>query len=151
MQPRARRSSNPAVALGHRSGLEDRLAETLDGTGYLYEYETVCIPYVKRPATYTPDFFLLNNGILIESKGYFLAEDRTKHILVQAQHPHLDIRFVFARAKNPISPGSRTTYSGWCDKHKFLWADSNIPVEWLAEPRLEARWTAAMALRKTPK
>ena len=106
---------------------------------------------MKRPATYRPDFLLLQNGILIESKGYFLAEDRTKHLLVKEQHPNLDIRFVFARAKNPISPGSRTTYAAWCDKHGFRWANENIPEEWINEPVDAARFQAANALRKAAK
>ena len=58
--------------------------------------------------TYTPDFEL-PNGIIIESKGRFVAADRKKHLLVQKQHPELDIRFVFSNSKAKISKGSKTT------------------------------------------
>ena len=47
---------------------------------------------------YIPDF-VLDNGIIIETKGLFTSEDRRKHIEVQKQHPELDIRFVFTNEK----------------------------------------------------
>ena len=43
---------------------------------------------------YKPDF-VLNNGIIIEAKGWFKARDRVKHLLIQEQYPELDIRFCF--------------------------------------------------------
>lgn len=116
-----------------------------------FEYESVVIPYVKRPATYRPDFLLLTNGILIESKGYFLAEDRSKHLLVQAQHPALDIRFVFSRARNPLRKGSRTTYAAWAEKHGFRWAEGDIPLNWINEPPEPVRLAAVKALIKDTK
>lgn len=45
---------------------------------------------------------MLDNGILIEIKGYFTATDRKKHLLVKEQNPELDIRFVFGNSKNRI-------------------------------------------------
>lgn len=87
-----------------------------------------------RNRTYTPDF-LLPNGIIIETKGRFLPEDRRKHLEVRKQHPELDIRFVFSRASAPINKGSKTTYAMWCEKHGFLWADKQIPDDWLYEEK----------------
>ncbi len=109
------------------------------------------MPYVKRPATYTVDFHLQANGILVETKGWFLPEDRTKHILVKDQHPALDIRFVFARATAPLRKGSRTTYAAWCDKHGFKWAQTSIPREWIEEAPNKARMAAAKRFLKGPK
>lgn len=106
---------------------------------------------MKRPATYRPDFLLLANGILIESKGYFLAEDRTKHLLVKEQHPSLDIRFVFSRARNPLRKGSRTTYAAWAEKHGFRWAEGDIPLDWINERPEAARMAAVKALAKDTK
>ena len=83
--------------------------------------------------TYTPDF-QLPNGIIIETKGRFVASDRKKHLLVKKQHPELDIRFIFQNAKGRINKGSKTTYADWCVKNGFLYADKEIPYEWFKEP-----------------
>jgi hypothetical protein len=56
-----------------------------------------------------------------------------KHLLVKAQHPDLDIRFVFSRSAAPLYKGSPTTYAMWCNKHGFVFADKLIPVAWLRE------------------
>lgn len=96
------------------------------------EYEKFLIRY-EKPATshrYTPDF-KLPNGIIIESKGRFVAADRKKHLLVKEQHPQIDIRFVFTRSASPITKGSKTTYADWCRKHGFQFADKRIPEDWL--------------------
>jgi hypothetical protein len=121
-----------AKAKGYRSGLEVGLAEALTHVGINGEYEQHKIKYIK-PATnhtYTPDF-RLPNGIFIETKGRFVAEDRKKHILIKDQHPELDIRFVFQNSKNKIRKGSNTTYADWCEKHGFQYADKTIPETWL--------------------
>lgn len=152
MRPRkAPRTSDPAVDLGFRSGLEERLAEELRLQGVPFSFEEVVVPYVKRPATYRPDFLLLHNDILIESKGYFLAEDRSKHVLVKDQHPGLDIRFVFSRANSPLRKGSRTTYAMWAEKNGFQWAQGSIPKAWIAEPANATRRRALEALERTRK
>lgn len=97
------------------------------------EYEKVKVKYrIERDATYTPDF-RLPNGIIVETKGRFLASDRTKHLLVKAQHPDLDIRFLFQRAHTRLSKTSQTTYADWCDKHGFKWADKRVPDAWIKE------------------
>jgi len=87
----------------------------------------------ERKATYTPDF-ILDNGIVIESKGLFTSDDRKKHRLVQSQYPDLDLRFVFSNPNQKISKGSKTTYAMWCEKNGFKYAKSLIPKEWLSEP-----------------
>jgi hypothetical protein len=119
---------------GFRSGLEESIAENLTSKGVGFSFEELVIPYVKpeKPAKYTPDF-VLENGIIIESKGRFLTEDRQKHLLVQKQHPEFDIRFVFSNSKTKISKRSKTTYADWCVKHGFQYADKTIPDAWLKE------------------
>jgi Phage endonuclease I len=119
---------------GFRSGLEERIAEELTSKGVGFSFEELVIPYVKpeKPAKYTPDF-VLENGIIIESKGRFLTEDRQKHLLVQKQWPALDIRFVFSNSKTKISKRSKTTYADWCEKNGFQYADKEIPDAWLKE------------------
>jgi hypothetical protein len=75
----------------------------------------------------------LDNGIFIESKGLFDNEDRRKHQEIRKQHPELDIRLVFSNAQAKLYKGSKTRYSGWCEKHGFKWAHRVIPLEWLTE------------------
>lgn len=119
---------------GFRSGLEETIAEQLTSKGVGFSFEELVIPYVKpeKPAKYTPDF-VLANGIIIESKGRFLTEDRQKHLLVKKQHPEYDIRFVFSNSRTKISKRSKTTYADWCEKNGFLYADKEIPDAWLKE------------------
>lgn len=132
---KTRTSKSRAIAQGYRSGLEGRVAAQIrEVTGQEPEFESFKIEYSKpaRRSKYTPDF-VLPNGIIIETKGVFDAADREKHLLIREQHPNLDIRFVFTRAKAPIYRGSKTTVAAWCDKHGFVWAEKLIPLEWFRE------------------
>ena len=100
-----------------------------------YTYEKLKLKYI-RPASehiYTPDF-VLANGIIVETKGRFLAPDRMKHIMVKKHNPELDIRFVFSNSNARISKASKTTYAMWCRKNNYLFSDKTIPKEWLDEP-----------------
>jgi len=126
--------SNPGVVHGYRSGLEDKVAKQLEDLGIEVRFESFKIEYEvpARKAKYTPDF-LLPNGLIIETKGRFLTADRQKHILVKAQRPELDIRFVFSNSRARISKTSKTTYADWCEKHGFKFADKVIPLSWIKE------------------
>ena len=115
----------------YRSGFEQTLANQLQRSGVAFEYETIKLKY-QKVATYTPDF-ILPNGIIIEAKGLWTVEDRTKHLLVREQHPHLDIRLVFMNAYNKIRKGSNTTYARWCEKKNILYANKQIPKQWLLQ------------------
>ena len=95
-----RRKSQRTSNNRYRSGFESKLANQLQRSGVDFEYETLKIEY-RKVSTYTPDF-ILPNGIIIEAKGVWTVEDRTKHLLVREQHPHLDIRMVFMNAANKI-------------------------------------------------
>lgn len=120
---------------GYRSGLEQKLAAQIESvTGQPAKYEEEVIRYTKpaRKARYTPDF-RLPNGIIIESKGRFITEDRQKHLLIKEQHPDLDIRFVFSNSKTRISKKSDTTYADWCQKNGFQFADKTIPLNWFKD------------------
>lgn len=122
-----------AIKAGYRSGLEETISTQLKVLKVPVKYETEKIKYeVNEVRTYTPDF-ILPNGIIIESKGRFVAADRKKHILVKKQHKDLDIRFVFSNSRAKISKGSKTTYGDWCSKHGFLYSDKLIPIEWIKE------------------
>lgn len=134
---------DPGLKYGFRSGLEEQVADQLKRAGIPVQYEEEKIGYIKpaRSAKYTPDF-VMPNGVIIETKGRFMTDDRQKHLLIKDQFPDLDIRFVFSNSKARISKGSKTTYAMWCQKHDYKFADKLIPQEWLNEPpnlqRLEA-------------
>jgi hypothetical protein len=100
-----------------------------------FDFEALTIKYEKpaRVSKYTPDFRLLRNGIIVETKGRFVTADRQKHLLIKAQHPNLDIRFVFDNPNARISKQSRTTYAMWCEKYGFRYAKKSIPQEWIDE------------------
>tara|TARA_R100000742_G_C4276668_1_gene97912 strand:+ start:1551 stop:1946 length:396 start_codon:yes stop_codon:yes gene_type:complete len=118
----------------YRSGLEKKVGDSLKQQKVKAKYETLKIKYIKpaTPHMYTPDF-ILPNGIIIEVKGLFNSSDRKKHILVKDQHPDLDIRFVFSNSKSKLYKKSKSTYGDWCIKHGFLYADKDIPQEWIKE------------------
>lgn len=122
---------------GFRSGLEVELAAQIAAAGHEVRYEDkACeIPYVEpeKVRRYKPDF-VLDNGIVVEGKGRFDAEDRTKHLRIRDQFPEIDIRFVFTRSAARISKTSSTTLADWCNKHGFQFADRRIPMEWFDEP-----------------
>tara|TARA_R100000231_G_C5327799_1_gene165437 strand:- start:2310 stop:2735 length:426 start_codon:yes stop_codon:yes gene_type:complete len=120
--------------ISFRSGLEVHLADQLNELGVLFEYETLVVRYTRPSKThrYTPDF-ILPNGIIIEAKGRFLTKDRQKHLLVKAQYPDLDIRFVFSNPNARISKTSKTTYAKWCLTNGFLYAKQDIPKTWIKE------------------
>lgn len=135
-----------------RSGLEENVGGDLTERGVPFRYEEVKLRYTKPVTshTYTPDYILLN-GIVIETKGIFDAADRKKHELIKAQHPGLDIRFVFTRSKSTLTKrvpkthknyATQTTYADWCRKHGFQFADKLIPPEWMAEPNNPERHEA---------
>ena len=121
-----------AIKHGYRSGFEHKVADQLKESKTKFEYEKTVIDYIK-PEThhkYTVDF-TLPNGILVETKGRWVLEDRKKHMLIKQQHPELDIRIVFQNPRGKIRKGSKTTYADYCDKNGIVWAEKEIPTEWL--------------------
>ncbi len=117
-----------------RSGLEDITALHIKSRGAKVLYETSKIKYTipQSDHIYTPDF-ILPNGIIVETKGRFMIEDRKKHLLIRAQHPDKDIRFVFTRSATKLYKGAKTTYADWCVKYNFKFADKKIPDSWFNE------------------
>lgn len=143
------------VRAAYRSGLEEKVSAQIAGAGIKAKYEEHSFAFEQpaKPRKYTPDF-ILPNGIVIETKGYFVPEDRNKHAWVKAQHPDLDIRFVFSRSATPLYKGSSSTYASWCEKEGFKYADKLIPQAWLTEPKCSRRLAAiktATAVKATSK
>ena len=130
-----------------RGGFEPVVLGDLDSRGVKYEYEAIKLPYtVVR--TYLPDL-LLDNGVIVEIKGWFKPSDRSKMRAVKKQHPDLDIRFLFQR-DNTLSKKSKTTYTEWCKRHGFPCAVGRIPDDWTTKrkrgkPRSTRRRTRGSA------
>lgn len=114
-----------------RSGLEERIVGELTRARCKFEYESIKLDYILVKK-YTPDI-ILNNGIVVELKGYFRPADRAKFLAVIKQNPDKDIRIVFEDHEKTISKRSKTTYSMWCEKHGIKWAQGNIPKAWIKE------------------
>lgn len=119
---------------GFRSKFEFILDDQLKkmGADFAYEGPSNTIYYVEpaKVKRYVADF-LLSNGIIIEAKGYFDAEDRKKHLLIREQHPELDIRIIFMNSKTKLNKKSPTTYAMWCEKNGIEYADLDVPESWV--------------------
>ena len=76
-----------------KSGLEEKVSDLLCELGVHYEYESVSFSYTIQHL-YTPDF-VLPNGVVLETKGYWRPEDRRKVRQVIAENPDIDLRMVF--------------------------------------------------------
>tara|TARA_R110000796_G_scaffold18654_3_gene56392 strand:+ start:3046 stop:3444 length:399 start_codon:yes stop_codon:yes gene_type:complete len=126
-----RKARQRAIKNGYRSGLEEQISEELRQKGVDFKYETMKIKWVlHKNKTYTPDF-ILPNGVIVESKGRFMVDDRMRHLEIKRQHPDLDIRFVFSNSNAKISKKSKTTLGMWAENNGFMYADKRIPDEWI--------------------
>ena len=133
----------------YRSGLEKEVAAYLRKAQKKVRYEVLKIEWEDlRYRTYTPDF-VLDNGIIIETKGIFDSSDRRKHREIQRQHPELDIRFVFSNANAKLYKGAKSRYCHWCEQHKFQWAHRVIPEGWLLEKGKRMKEQRVIVKRRT--
>lgn len=125
-----------ASKYGFKSGLEGTVGEQILKAEGKLEYETTTFKYIQpaKQRKYTPDF-ILKNGIIIETKGRFLLEDRQKHLYIKEQYPNLDIRFVFSRPKEKLRKNAKTSYADWAIQHGFKFAEKAIPTEWFSETK----------------
>jgi len=113
---------------------EERVIDDLNvrDVPYMYEPEKLAY-YVERH--YVPD--LKVGTMYVELKGYFRQDAQRKMKAVKAQHPELDIRFVFQKADATIQgakkrkDGSKMTCAEWADRNGFVWNEGSIPEEWL--------------------
>ena len=113
---------------------EERVIDDLNvrDVPYMYEPEKLAY-YVERH--YVPDLKL--GTMYVELKGYFRQDAQRKMKAVKAQHPELDIRFVFQNASATVQgakkrkDGSKMTCKEWADRNGFMWAEGTVPEEWL--------------------
>lgn len=147
-RPRHTAVRRKAVKAGYRSGLEQAIATDLKERGIAFEFESKTIEYtlpvrrgrcgkcgsnsVGKGATYKPDFSFPGRSLLVESKGYFTARDRSKLAAVRIQHPGINLRILFA-ANNFCTKLHKQRYVEWAHKHGYVAAiGKKIPAEWLA-------------------
>ena len=119
----------------YRSGLEKRIAELLSSKNIPVQYEPYKVVYTlpERQASYLPDF-ILPNGNILEAKGYFPVDDRSKMLNIIRSRPDLVIKMAFQDANKKIHKTSKTTYGEWCSHHGIPWCFANqIPDHWLKE------------------
>ena len=114
----------------YRSNFENNFATFLELNNVRYDYESEKIHFTPKTRVYTPDFHLLDYDMFVETKGQFVASDRAKHLLIREQHPDIDIRFVFQNTQKKLYKGAKTTYSDWCKKHGFQYAQEELPRSW---------------------
>jgi hypothetical protein len=127
-----------ALKYGYRSGLEKDCASFLRKHKVKFTYEEEKIKWEDfKVRTYTPDF-ILENGIIIETKGRFVTADRRKHKLIKKQYGDTyDIRFLFSNPNAKLSKLSKTTYAQWCKRHGFQYSKGpEVPKEWMEEEKL---------------
>lgn len=123
---RGKRSSRTPT---YRSLLEKRVASLLPND-ISKNYESHNITYTVDHK-YCPDWSITDKRF-IECKGYFRASDRAKHLYIAAQHPEIEVLFVFGDSNNKIHKNSKTTYADWCEKYGFRYTDvkKGIPEDW---------------------
>jgi len=115
---------------GFRSGFEGQVAKQLTANGNQWTYESQSFDLLI-PRSYTPDFFL-DNGVVLEVKGYFDAEDRRLIKLFREQHPDVDLRMVLQKPHQKLTKTGRMTYAGWCERYSVPWCEGSlIPKSWL--------------------
>lgn len=100
----------------YRNGFEARCGAAF-GSGYTYETHKLSYT-VER--TYTPDFVDAANKRIIETKGYFPSEDRSKMLAVKKANPDWTFEICFQNPHKTISKASTTTYEQWATKHGFV-------------------------------
>ena len=115
----------------YKSRFERRFASDLKQRRIVFDYEKHKFSYQPKIKTYTPDFYMPEFDLFVETKGFFNVADRVKHLLIKEQHPDADIRFVFMNPFTKINRKSSTTYPSWCEEHGFQFAEERIPKEWI--------------------
>jgi hypothetical protein len=119
---------------GFHSGLERTIAKKLKNRGVAVKYEERDVEYLVPKALDGFVFqFQLENGILIQTIGRSVQEDRKRLRLIKEQHPELDIRLVFTNANSRLSDGGEVTCAMWADSMGFKWAEVSIPDSWIYE------------------
>jgi len=128
-----------------RSLLEKRFAAWVTNLKIKFLYEPIKIPYTipEQKRNYIPDFVIskkkaltiddLNDTLIIETKGRFVAADRKKMQYIKADNPNLDIRLIFPADEYLTKQGRKNKsgmrYSDWCEKYGFKYYIGTEPPQ----------------------
>ena len=88
---------------------------------------------VRESHIYTPDWYLPEYDLTVESKGIFSGRDRKIQQSMKEEYPDLGIKMLFYQ-DNRLSKLSKTKYSEWCLKQDIDYHVSKegvIPERWL--------------------
>lgn len=100
----------------YKSGLESKFAKQYN---LPYESASSKLKYITSH-TYNPDWVLANN-LYLETKGRWIASDRSKLKSVLEQNPGVEVVMVFQNPSSKLNKNSKTSYSDWCTKHNVKW------------------------------
>jgi hypothetical protein len=112
----------------YKNQLESKVGNLL---GKEFSYESKKFPY-RIPHTYLPDFVNEEKKILVESKGLWSSQDRTKHKAMKAQYPEWTIILCFYDPYRTLSKKSKTRYCDWCDKEGIIWCTTDTLMQTLS-------------------
>ena len=132
-----------------RSNFEKTCASELMLAGVDYEYEPFQLEFMSRVRSgecedcggsevyqvrwYTPDFWVPKHDVVIEAKGKFTRENRSKMLDVIKAWPELDIRMWFMY-NNKLEKKSKVRYSDWAEKHGIVYHCGNKEApKWLKD------------------
>jgi hypothetical protein len=130
----------------YKSRLEYDVALDLTERGVKFEYEprqfsytvsvthAYCVHCGAKPAvldrSYTPDFYLIDQDIYIETKGRFTSAERKKHAALHEQSG-IDLRMLFA-SDNLLQKKGKKRYTQWCASKGIISAVGHaVPEEWI--------------------
>jgi ribosomal protein L24E len=79
-----------------RSTWELKYAEYLDNSNINWQYESKFFPMVidGKEVTYTPDFYLIDEDVYIEVKGYWRDDSKLKYDTFIEQYHNLNIKLL---------------------------------------------------------
>lgn len=127
----------------YKSNFEKEVAKQLRTGGVSFQYESQRVTYLHRVVKgsckncgatdvykeryYTPDFFL-SNGVVLEVKGVFTAENRRS--VAAAREQGMDIRMVFYH-NNKLNKARENRYSDWCESKGIPYCFREVPKGWM--------------------
>jgi len=134
----------------YKSQYEYKVSRHLEEEGINFLYEPEKIPYVYpiknsicidcggrnagRRATYTPDFYLTDYDLWIETKGKWDSAGRTKILSVLESDNKLtkdNFRMLFMY-DNWLTSNKKQRYVAWCVSQEIVAAAGDVlPLEWL--------------------
>ena len=138
--------ARPTTKPKYRSKLEERVCNNLRNRRIDFSYEPYQIQYTTevKPAycancghnvilkerNYTPDV-VLGNGVVVEIKGKFTGEMRTKMLAVRRCNPDLDLRMLFP-SDHLLTRKKKQRYSDWCERNGFTYhVGEQVPSDWV--------------------